>query len=354
MSAETLIRKTIRSNGPITVAEYMKIALSDPEHGYYMRKDPLGVQGDFTTSPEIAQVFGEVIGAWCAAQWIIMGKPQTVLCELGPGRGTLMGDALRATKNIPGFHEAISVHLVETSPTLQEKQWNTLAGKHLSLHWHKDFSAVPQGALLLIANEFFDALPIRQFIHDDVRWSERMVGLNHVGKLRFVPQPIPNTENNGVFPASDDNFYEYSEASLKIVNSIARRMAKYGGAGLFIDYGYTGGRRADTLQAVKAHQYHEVLAEPGNADLTAHVDFTALARAAAQGGAKPWDVVPQGLFLSAIGAGTRTAALCEKASSEQKSAMISALERLVSPDKMGDLFKVLCITHPKHPKPEGL
>jgi len=341
MSLEDIIKERIRRTGPIPVADYMALALTHPEYGYYMRKDPLGIQGDFITAPEISQVFGELIGAWLAAQWITMGQPKAALAELGPGRGTLMADALRATKHIGGFHESISVHLVEASPILKQKQWSALAGKHPDIHWHTHADELPAMPLLLIANEFFDALPIRQFIQTETGGQERMIGIGADDRLQFI------------HPTGTGIVMEYCEAGEQMARDIGRHINTHGGAALIIDYGYTGGTRGDTLQAIKSHQYHDVLCESGTADLTAHVGFAALKQAALAEGAAAYGTVTQENFLGHLGAGARTAKLCENATPPQKSAMLSALERLTSPDKMGDLFKVLCLTHPQHPKPEG-
>jgi NADH dehydrogenase [ubiquinone] 1 alpha subcomplex assembly factor 7 len=354
MPLETLLKERIRAQGPISVSDYMALALTHPTYGYYVRKDPLGVQGDFITAPEISQVFGELIGAWMAAQWLRMGKPEAALVELGPGRGTLMADCLRATKHVPEFHDSVSVHLVEISPALKEKQWQALAGKHRDLNWHMSIEELPEKPLFAIANEFFDALPIRQFICDAGKYSERMIGLDDKGNLQFMT--LPTDALPPILPASlktAKTIYEYNEAAMAVTDTLARHIAALGGAALVIDYGYSGGSQGDTLQTVREHQYQDVLIDPGTADLTAHVDFDALADAAQEAGASVFGPVPQGAFLMRLGALSRLQKLCEKVSAAQKSAMISALERLTSPEQMGELFKVLCIAHPAHPTPEG-
>jgi NADH dehydrogenase [ubiquinone] 1 alpha subcomplex assembly factor 7 len=270
-----------------------------------------------------------------------------------------MADVLRATGFIKGFHDALSVHLVEVSPALKQKQWHTLAGKHPDLNWHVSIEELPEKPLLVIANEFFDALPIRQFVHQDGQYKEKMIGLDDKGNLAFV---IPAQAENASAPAQAwlDKIppcagmtVEYSEAGMNVCDTLSRHIAALGGAALVIDYGYGGGTRGDTLQAMRDHQYQDVLSAPGTADLTAHVDFDALAAAAREAGAASWGMVPQGEFLMRLGAGLRTAKLCEKATPDQKSAMLSALERLTSAHHMGELFKVVCIAHPSHPKPEG-
>jgi NADH dehydrogenase [ubiquinone] 1 alpha subcomplex assembly factor 7 len=339
-----LIRERIAKHGALTIADYMALALSHPEYGYYMRKDPLGVAGDFTTSPEISQIFGEMIGAWLAAQWQAMGKPECALVELGPGRGTLMNDILRATRFVPSFHDSISVHLVESSPVLQQKQWQTLANKHKRLSWHAEIGDLPDKPLLLVANEFFDALPIHQYVCENGAWRERTVALSG-DKLCFAFKDT-TLDRQG-------SFYERCPEGLRIAGEIGKRLIVQGGVAIAIDYGYGEGSHADTLQAVKNHGYHDPLLDPGSADLTAHVDFAALAQAAAASGANAYGPQPQGRFLYLLGIAHRVAKLCEGATPQQKAAILSGVERLTSPDGMGSLFKVLCVTSPQHPKPEG-
>jgi NADH dehydrogenase [ubiquinone] 1 alpha subcomplex assembly factor 7 len=329
---DDIIKAKIADSGPITVAEYMQLALAHPEYGYYMRKDPLGAAGDFTTAPEISQVFGELIGAWLASQWLAMNKPECALVELGPGRGTLMNDILRATKHISGFHDAVSIHLVETSSVLKQKQWQTLAGKHPRIIWHETFSDIPPQPLLLVANEFFDALPIRQFVDR----AERMVGLKENG-FTWIPASAGTTK-------------ETCEPALHIVQEIAQRIKEHNGAALVIDYGYTDGH-GDTLQAVREHKYHDPLMEPGTADLTAHVDFTALKKSATD--VATYGPVPQGAFLTRLGVADRTVLLCQNASDEQVVDIYAGVRRLTDPAEMGELFKVLALTRIENPKPEG-
>ncbi len=352
MSLSELIPATIRTSGPISIAEYMALCLSHHEYGYYMKRDPFGAQGDFITAPEISQVFGELLGLWLVAQWEKLGKPKATLAEFGPGRGTLMADLLRGTKKISGFHDAMSVRLLEISPSLKQKQWNTLAGKHHDIEWLDSPDALPEQPLFLIANEFLDALPIRQFIHQDGRWQERMVGMEE-DKLIFttsndVPEAIQSTAAD-----KDGAIIETCEPAIEITTFIAEHIAKHGGASLFIDYGYTQGSKGDSLQAMKQHHYHEILDNPGDADLTAHVDFAAIAETAKASGAAVYGPTPQGKFLMKIGAGQRVQTLCATATPEQGIDLVSGLERLASPDKMGDLFKVLAITSDNIKHAEG-
>jgi NADH dehydrogenase [ubiquinone] 1 alpha subcomplex assembly factor 7 len=349
MSLLKLIQKKIAADGPISIAEYMELALAHPEFGYYMKKDPLGKDGDFITSPEISQIFGELTGLWLSHQWEKIGKPNVTLAELGPGRGTLMADMLRATKKIPGFHEAISVRLMEISPALKQKQWNTLAGKHHDIEWIDSLNALAKKPLLLIANEFFDALPICQFVHQDNAWHERLVDDKN-GQLKFViasaakQSNLPTNWIASSHTPRNDEIIETCVPALNTIKHLSKHIAKHSGAALIIDYGYTEGTKGDTLQAMRGHQYFEILGKPGSADITAHVDFKALKQAAESAGTNVFGPTPQGKFLMKIGAGHRVQKLVANASPEQGAALISGLERLASPDKMGDLFKVIAIT----------
>lgn len=357
--AEHLVER-IRRDGPITVAEYMAEALGHPEHGYYMKQDPFGADGDFTTAPEISQMFGELIGLWCAVVWQAMGAPAPVnLVELGPGRGTLMADALRAGGAAPGFMDAVSMHLVETSPVLKAMQAETLgsSGAKPSAStptWHDSLDGVPDGPTILIANEFFDALPVRQFIRGADGWSERTVEVDDdpsgegpafqlglsmpMAVAPLVPAELAEAPLGGVFeacpPATD------------MVHAIGQRLVRFGGAALIFDYGHFDSVLGETLQAVKGHDFHDVLADPGDADLTAHVDFGALARAATDAGAEVRGPVPQGAFLERLGIGERAEALLADASPEQAEDIRTAHKRLTDADDMGLLFKVLAITAP--------
>ncbi len=339
MTLEALIKERIKKHGAISIADYMNVCLLHPEFGYYMRRDPFGVSGDFTTAPEISQIFGELLGLWLAAQWQKQGKPEAILVELGPGRGTLMADALRATKKIAGFHDAVSVHLIEASPVLQQKQWKNLAGKHPQISWHPSLESLPELPIFFLANEFFDALPIRQFVGSE----ERKIMLDENGNLAFTP---PTTNNQQ--PTT-----ESSPASQQIMRELAAHIAHHGGAGIVVDYGYTGGSQGDTLQALKEHHYHDVLQEPGEADITAHVDFDALASAAQLAGAASFGALSQGKFLLQIGASQRLMNLCASASEPQKQELMSGFERLIAHEQMGELFKVLAILPAGSAKPEG-
>lgn len=352
MSLQDIITARIDTNGPITIAEYMALCLTHPEFGYYMKRDPFGSEGDFVTSPEISQIFGELIGLWLAAQWQKMGKPKVVLAELGPGRGTLMADLLRATRKISGFHEAMSVRLVEISPALKQKQWNALAGRHHDVEWIDSLAALDNKPLLLVANEFLDALPIRQYVWQNDAWHERLVA-HKDGQLSFVTSP-KGTKNIALPEGTKEgDIAESCKPALDYTIAISKHIKAHGGAALLIDYGYTQGSKGDTLQAMRKHQYFEILGKPGTADITAHVDFAALKQAVEAAGASAFGATPQGKFLMKIGAGQRVQKLVANASEEQGAALISGLERLASPDKMGDLFKVLAIMPPATEHAEG-
>ncbi|NNM73516.1 class I SAM-dependent methyltransferase [Enterovirga sp. DB1703] len=325
----------------------MALALGHPRLGYYVTRDPLGAAGDFTTAPEISQMFGELIGLWAAETWSLLGRPAPLrLVELGPGRGTLMSDALRAAGVLPGFREALTVHLVETSPALREAQARTLQPAGVAVTWHLQLAEVPPGPAIVIANEFFDALPIRQFVRARTGWHERMVGLGPDGALSFglAPDPDPRL----AAPGQPGDVLEVGEAGLAIAAEIGARLARGGGAALVIDYGHHRSGPGETLQSVRHHAFADPLAEPGEADLTAHVDFEALARAAARAGASVHGPESQGDFLRALGIEARAERLRRGASAEQAAEIGAALRRLTGPgpDGMGDLFKAVAFAQP--------
>ena len=351
------LRAQIELNGPLTVAEFMAAALGHPRYGYYMRSDPIGRDGDFITAPEISQMFGELIGLWCATGWEQMRRPaRALLVELGPGRGTLMADALRAIATVPACRDALEVHLVETSAALREVQRQNLEGAAVT--WHGELQSVPEGPLLLVANELFDALPIHQFVRTLGAWRERLVDLDPVsGGFRFVMAPGPTPavalipgEAAGAPPGSAA---EVSPAAISLAHEIGRRVATFGGAALVIDYGADRGALGDTLQAVRRHDRHDTLDDPGAADLSARVDFATLARAAAEAGARTFGTVTQRDFLLALGIEARAATLKCHATPRQRADIDAALHRLVEPGEMGTLFKALAIAHPEAPVPAG-
>jgi SAM-dependent MidA family methyltransferase len=348
------IRELITAEGPITVERYMALALGHPRHGYYMTRDPFGAEGDFTTAPEISQMFGELLGLWVAETWAAMGRPRPLrLVELGPGRGTLMADALRASRVLPGFREAVTVHMVETSPALREAQARTLEASGSQPAWHGRLDEVPPGPAIVLANEFFDALPVRQFVRAEDGWRERLVGLGPEGDLTFGLAPDP--ESRLSVPGRSGDILEVGEAALGLARDLATRLVGEGGAALVLDYGHLRSGPGDTLQALRRHAFADPLAEPGEADLTAHVDFAALGRVAAKAGAAVHGPTTQGDFLRALGIEARAERLGRSASPDQ-GGVEAALRRLTGsgPGDMGARFKVLAFSDPRIASLPGL
>ncbi len=354
---EQEIRALIESEGPISVSRYMALALGHPLHGYYITRDPFGVAGDFVTAPEVSQMFGEMLGIWCAEVWRSMGGPETIhLVEFGPGRGTLMSDLLRAARVLPPFRAAVKLHLIETSPVLVERQRAALADSEAEIHGHRNFSSVPAGPLIVLGNEFIDALPIDQFIKTESGWHERKIGLVD-GKLVFAldPAPLSGIEEQlptRLKPAPAGALLE--RTLLAPVRDAVHRIAADGGAALFIDYGQSQTGFGDTLQAVRAHKVANVLEDPGEADITAHVDFEMLARTAALGGVHAVGPVTQGDFLRALGIELRAERLKRGQDEIVAKDVDAALARLTSPSPgMGELFKAIAFVHPSLPTPPG-
>ena len=346
---ETVIRTRIKTDGPIPVEQFVEAANNDPEHGYYRGRDPLGRDGDFTTAPEISQIFGELIGAWCVVAWQAVGAPsRVILAELGPGRGTLMADLLRATGTLKDFAQAIELHLIETSPALKTLQRNALGTAQAT--WHANIDSLPDGPLILIANEFFDALPIEQFVRRGDVWHRRCVGIdNSTDRLCFVDGP-PTAVS---LEAPDGAIWEASPARVAIAATIGKRLARSGGGALIIAYGHGQAAPGETLQAVARHRPVDVLENPGEADLSAHVDFQALAGAARGAGATVHGPVPQAIFLTRLGLRYREQRLVEGATPTQRVEILSGWRRLVAPDQMGLLFKAIAMTGPGAPVPAG-
>jgi NADH dehydrogenase [ubiquinone] 1 alpha subcomplex assembly factor 7 len=343
------LAQRIRAAGPISIAEYM----DEVGAFYYGTRDPFGAAGDFITAPEVSQIFGELIGAWCMDLWQRLGAPDPVLLvELGPGRGTLMADALRAAQIVPAFARALRLHLVERSPVLRCLQKEKLGA--LAPQWHDGIATLPPGPMLLIANEFLDALPIRQFERRGDAWHERRIALAGDGEsLAFVLDPQPSLFAAHLPSAQDGAIAELSPAAASLGAALGARLATEGGAALFIDYGYSTSACGDTLQAVRHHRPHAVLDEPGSADLTAHVDFAAFASAARAGGAKVFGPVTQGAFLRSLGIEARAAQLLKRASPAQAQAIRAGCQRLIDPAAMGTLFKVLALGQKGAPAPAG-
>jgi len=354
-----LIREMILREGPIPLERYMGLALGHPSHGYYMTRDPLGAGGDFVTAPEISQMFGELIGLWCADYWGRMGGPRRInLVELGPGRGTLMRDALRAARVSPRFFAALEPTLVEISPVLRAAQRATLAQSGAQIAWRERFDEVPDGPLIVIANEFFDALPVRHYVKSRGGWRERVVGLAPDGRLKFGVSL--QFERALRVEATEGSIIEINAIGQRLMAAIAERLAKHGGAALLIDYGHAETCLGETLQAVRVHAYADPLEEPGEADMTAHVDFAALARAAKASGAVAYGPLTQGELLTRLGILNRARALARDASPAQAAAIEAALKRLTSDHGqegqrgtggMGGLFKALAVGQTGAPVP---
>jgi NADH dehydrogenase [ubiquinone] 1 alpha subcomplex assembly factor 7 len=347
--AQILMRR-IAAAGPMTLADYMAECLLHPDHGYYATRDPFGAGGDFTTAPEISQMFGEVLGLCLAQAWMDQGSPAPfTLAEPGPGRGTLMADVLRATRAVPGFHAAAQVMLIEASPTLRGLQRRTL-GDHPVL-WADSIEALPEAPLFLIANEFFDALPIRQFTRHAQGWAETVVGLGE-GRLtlgRTPPAPIAALDHR-LADTIPGEIVELCPAAPPIMARIGGLIARHGGAALIVDYGGWSSR-GDTFQAVQDHRPTDPLAAPGAADLTAHVDFAALARAAAP--ARASAMIEQGALLRRLGIDQRAARLAAALTGDALTSHLAAHRRLTDRAEMGSLFKALAIHPPHLPPPPG-
>lgn len=322
---ETRLKTLITENGPIDIGTFMNLAIGH----YYSTRDPFGARGDFTTAPEISQMFGEMIGVCFADAWLKMGSPAPItLVEAGPGRGTLMADILRAMKSVPGFHDAVQIHLIEMSPVLKERQKETL--KDYLVSWHETLDSVPQqGPLFFVANEFLDALPMRQFQFAQNAWHERVVGVD--GEQFFVGL-IPTNHH---LPAGNDNVvFETAPLRDQFVADLADRILQADGVALFIDYGHDQSGFGDTLQAVKDHKFTDALRDVGEADLTSHVDFGAVKRAAGDN-VVVLGPMGQGDFLKNMGIEIRAAKLGQQAE----------MERLTSSKQMGDLFRVIALCH---------
>lgn len=348
------IKALIRDHGPISLERYMALALTHPMHGYYMHRDPFGASGDFTTAPEISQMFGELIGLWAAEVWASMGAPNPVhLIELGPGRGTLMSDALRAARVAPNFRAVLDVCLIEASPMLASIQHETLLTAGAPISWVSNWREAPAGPAIIIANEFLDALPLRQYIRGPRDWRERLIALDETGALTF--RVAGNAEPYIAARAEEGAVLEVNAIAHRLVHAIAERTAKQGGAALFIDYGHTITGFGDTLQAVRSHRFVDPLSEPGTADITAHVDFAAMTRSARAAGAAVYGAIPQGDFLRALGLDQRAATLARKGGPQQIADIESARLRLSGKGEgeMGALFKAMVVANRALPTPPG-
>jgi NADH dehydrogenase [ubiquinone] 1 alpha subcomplex assembly factor 7 len=351
MSAlEIEIRRLIRVAGPMPVWRYMELCLSHPQYGYYTTRNPLGREGDFVTAPEVSQMFGELLGLWVASVWRQMESPKNLrLVEFGPGRGTMMADALRAMRVAPVLHQSVQVHFIEINPALRAIQQETIGDANIPVSWHNTLDDVPKGPVIILANEYFDALPIRQAVKQTTGWHERTIEVAGDGSFIYgvTPEPLPCFE--ALLPpvvraAPVGAVFEWrpDEEMMRI----ARRIRQSRGAALIIDYGHLRSDAGETLQAIARHSYTDPLKNPGTADLTAHVDFEALGRAAASTGTRVHRPAEQGTFLRRLGIDTRAATLSAKAAPGQQDMIMKAAARLTEGGRggMGSLFKVMGIS----------
>ena len=350
--------RRIQRIGPMTVAEYMAEALHDRSGGYYAAGDPFGTTGDFVTAPEVSQMFGELLGLWTISAWIGAGAPEPAcLVELGPGRGTLMADMLRAIGGVADVAKVFEVHLVETNPSLRDAQAGRLGP--VKPIWHDDVSSLPDMPWFLVANEFFDALPIRQLRWTEGGWRECLVVADEAGaelawgvdrSLSPLSTLLPPAMRD---QANEGEMAELTLASNAITNDIARHVALHGGAALLVDYGSARGCAGGSLQAVREHRRVDPLRDPGLADLSSHVDFSQIRDACEAGGATFIGPVDQGRFLFELGIEERASALKSSASHGQSSDIDQAMRRLIGPTEMGTLFKVAAMLPPGAPEPAG-
>jgi len=340
---EKIIRDIIEGQGAISLAAYMELALQHPDYGYYRVREPIGREGDFITAPEISQMFGEMIGVWCAETWRSFDKPDPfALIELGPGRGTMMRDIMRATSNVGGFHTAKNLYLIDSDKALRKSQREKLADD--APHYVERVDQIAPMPSLIIANEFFDALPVRQFEKGFRGWCERMVTVAN-DALSFTLRPLDEGEDV-LIPAETreakpGTVVEVSPKCQMIMRDLARRLATQRGAMLIVDYGYVAPSGSATVQAVSAHNYANLFERPGEIDLTAHVDFTALAETARDAGLEVSSIIGQGEFLTNLGIEIRADSLKKKATLPQSAAIDVALHRLIDNEQMGNLFKAM-------------
>ncbi len=356
-----LIHERIRKSGPLSVADYMSLALDHPDFGYYRTQDPFGAAGDFITAPDISQVFGELLGLWLATAWVEAGRPSPCrLVELGPGRGQLMADLLRAAAGVEGFLAGADIHMVESSERLRAVQRQALPDHHIV--WHDRIETVPEGPLFLIGNEFLDALPAHQLIRTESGWAERLVSVEDDGSLGFstgaAPTGLLRLIAESAWGNSEElnvgDIAEVSPARDALAEVLGHRLASHGGVALLVDYGaWVDHPTGDTLQAVHNHQAVDPLCKPGLTDLTTQIDFQSLGKAGARGGASVFGPVPQGTFLRGLGIEPRMAALLKNADDEQRLALRGALFRLTDASAMGEVFKVMVLASPRGPLPPG-
>jgi len=344
------IKQIIEKEGSITIARFMETAMYNSECGYYIHSSPIGKDGDFITAPEISQLFGEMVGIYYANKWINMGQPKKFnLVELGPGKATLMIDLLRATKHIPGFHEACQIHLVDTNEYLIELQKEAL--KKFQVTWHKDVYSLPNdNPMLIVANEFFDCLPINQYILKNSIWHERSVAMDQAQEFEYIETDISKelreTLKDKHPNAKENDIVEICYPAMKIIKHLAECIQKTSGCLLAIDYGYdidSLSRKSyeSTIQAIKNHKFHSIFSDIGKADITAHVDFNSLRKIGLDKSCQASAPITQRDFLQSLGINIRAEMIKKNADNEQQKMIDAGLERLTHPKQMGELFKVL-------------
>ncbi|AFX98398.1 hypothetical protein A1OE_196 [Candidatus Endolissoclinum faulkneri L2] len=340
------MRQRVEADGPIALSEVMKDTLTHPCFGYYATRNPFGSLGDFVTAPEISQIFGELIGLWAAVIWQQIGSPRKVnFIELGPGSGIMMADALRASQLVPDFHVALDLHLVENSLALRKIQKNLLA--RYAPTWHNDVYGLPCGPSIIIANEFFDTMPITQLVRSRLGWHERRLSFDQQTNMpTWTIMPEISHLANLLHPkvlnsAQPEDIAEVSSVSLSLADALARRLVSEGGVALVIDYGYCNSAVGDTLQAIKEHKFVDILKNLGESDLTAHVDFAALSAVVNRAGAIVYGPLTQGNFLLSLGIIQRTYNLMKESNHKQARNIEAAMVRLIHSNEMGSLFKVV-------------
>jgi NADH dehydrogenase [ubiquinone] 1 alpha subcomplex assembly factor 7 len=348
---ERELASLIEMEGPLPLDRFMALCLGHPRHGYYMTRNPLGAAGDFTTAPEITQMFGEIIAIWLMQCFDLMDRPATVdLIELGPGRGTLIVDILRAGRAMPDFLGSLRPRLVEMSPHLRALQESTLHAAGIQATWHGSLDDIPSGPTLLFANEFIDALPVRQFQKLQTGWAERVV-VQRNGELALGLMPAAPALPEWTAAAAPGDIAEIRPAADRLGEALGRRLALHPSAAIVIDYGHAPSALGDTLQGVRGHRKVPILDRPGETDLTAHVDFQSLADAIARAGATVLPFMSQGAFLKEMGLELRAGILGAKATDLQKRELAAAMERVAGPREMGQLFKVLAAVSPHLGRP---
>lgn len=346
-SLQQKLTRLIQHAGPISIAEYFHLCMADPEFGYYKNQQAIGAKADFITAPEVSQMFGELIGAWSHQVWDNLKKPNKVaLVELGPGKGTLMSDLLRAAKASPEFFNAIELYLIETSTLMREQQKKSLDNFEKDISWLDDISQLPKMPTIIIANEFLDVVPIRQYIKSESIWRERGVGLdddNQPAPLQLAATLDENLMPSGADKEPDGSVFETSPAREAIAQDIATHIQTNQGTALYIDYGHAKTGYGDTFQAVKKHKKVDPFENPGFADLTSHVDFERIAFASKLAGAKVSKIITQADLLLSLGLLERAGILGANADKATRQKIQNAVERMAAPDQMGELFKAVAI-----------